>query len=49
MISFDNVFYGGFKGTFIYDESNPYVASCRIGDQTYTFQAIKDAKSAPLP
>lgn len=49
MFSFKDVFYGGSKGTFSYDESNPYVASCEIGGRKYTFQAIKDAKSAPMP
>ncbi len=54
-VSFDNftfngdVFYKGVKGKFVYDESNPYVASCVLGSKTYTFQAIMDSKSAPLP
>ena len=47
--AFENVFYGGLSGTFSYAESNPYVASCTLGGNSYTFQAIKDAKSAPLP
>ena len=46
---FDDVYYGEVKGRFVYDESNPYVASCELGDKKYVFQAIKDAVSAPLP
>ena len=49
MFSHEDIFYMGFKGIFVYDESDPYIASCKTSDRTYTFQAIKDAKSAPLP
>lgn len=46
---FEDVFYEGLDGTFSYSEEDPYVASCTLGKSRYTFQAIKDAKSAPLP
>lgn len=46
---FEDVFYEGLEGTFSYDEGDPYVASCTLGKDKYVFQAIKDAKSAPLP
>jgi len=45
---FEDVFYAGLCGTFSYNESDPYVASCTLGETSYAFQAIKDAKSAPL-
>ncbi len=49
LFSFEDVYYGRSTGTFSYDESNPYVASCEIGGSKCTFQAIKDARSAPMP
>ena len=47
--AFIDAYYEGQDGTFTYDESTPYEASCTFGDKRYGFQAIKDAKSAPMP
>ena len=44
-----DAYYGKTTGKFRYKEADPYVASCTLGDDTYTFQAIKDGVSAPLP
>lgn len=43
---YKDAFYGSEEGKFSYDESNPYVASCSVGGAYYTFQTIKDGKSA---
>ncbi len=45
---FHDAYYSFASGQFIY-EGSPYTASCTINGKTYTFQAIKDAVSAPLP
>ncbi len=47
--TFHDAYYGSVSGTFSYDVSSPYTASCTINGRKYTFQAIKDAVSAPLP
>ena len=44
-----DAYYGKTTGKFRYDEKQPYVASCTLGGDSYTFQAIKDGVSAPLP
>lgn len=46
--SYRDAYYGNTEGKFHYKESDPYVASCDLGDDTYTFQAIKDGTSAPF-
>ena len=43
-----DAYYGKTVGKFRYSEADPYVASCTLGENTYTFQAIKDGVSAPL-
>lgn len=44
-----DAYYGKTTGKFRYDEKQPYVASCTLGGDSYTFQAIKDGVSAPPP